>query len=131
MLFPLMKVWVIRTCNSLIIIDSNVILLFSDSFYSTQRQLKYKVASSFDSKEFAEKERPEGLSDTDMRERELVIEEETTNLDTADSFAGREVGDIGKFYCCWSETAIIISNSIVIALVNRILLFKRDSDLGQ
>ncbi|XP_063865461.1 WD repeat and FYVE domain-containing protein 3-like isoform X1 [Scylla paramamosain] len=58
------------------------------------RQLKYKVASSFDSKEFAEKERPEGLSDTDMRDRELVIEEETTNLDTADSFAGREVGDI-------------------------------------
>ena len=64
--------------------------------YSTQRQLKYKVASSFDSKEHAEKERPEGLSDTDVRDREPVIEEETTNLETTDNFAGREVGDIGK-----------------------------------
>lgn len=67
-----------------------------------QRQLKYKVASSFDSREYAEKRRPEGLSDTDVREKEPVIEEDTTNLDTTDSFAGREVGDIGKAHshCC-------------------------------
>ncbi|XP_050700499.1 WD repeat and FYVE domain-containing protein 3-like isoform X2 [Eriocheir sinensis] len=58
------------------------------------RQLKYKVATSFDSKEHAEKRRPEGLSDADMWEKEPVIEEETTTLDATDSFAGREVGDI-------------------------------------
>lgn len=56
------------------------------------------MASSFDSKEHAEKRRPEGLSDVDVREKEPVIEEDTTNLDTTDSFAGREVGDIGKFH---------------------------------
>lgn len=60
-----------------------------------QRQLKYKVATSFDSKEYAERRRPEGLSDTEIREKEPIIEEDTTNLE-ADNFAGREVGDIGK-----------------------------------
>lgn len=38
------------------------------------------------------------MSDTDVREKEPVIEEDTTNMDTTDSFAGREVGDIGKFH---------------------------------
>ncbi|KAK3895111.1 hypothetical protein Pcinc_001157 [Petrolisthes cinctipes] len=57
------------------------------------RQVKYKVATSFDSKEHAERRRPVGLSDTEVREKEPIIEEETTNLE-ADNFAGREVGDI-------------------------------------
>lgn len=60
-----------------------------------QRQLKYKVATSFDSKEYYERRRPEGLSELEVREKEPVIEEETANLET-DNFAGREVGDIGK-----------------------------------
>lgn len=58
--------------------------------------MKYKVATSFDSKEHAERRRPEGLLDSEVREKEPVIEEETTALE-ADNFAGREVGDIGKF----------------------------------
>ncbi|XP_045600783.1 WD repeat and FYVE domain-containing protein 3 isoform X4 [Procambarus clarkii] len=61
--------------------------------HSENRQLKYKVATSFDSKEHAERRRPEGLLDSEVREKEPVIEEETTALE-ADNFAGREVGDI-------------------------------------
>lgn len=53
------------------------------------------MASSFDSKEYAERRRPEGLTDLEVHEREPVIEEETTNLEN-ESFAGREVSDIGR-----------------------------------
>ncbi|XP_069973806.1 WD repeat and FYVE domain-containing protein 3 isoform X2 [Penaeus vannamei] len=57
------------------------------------RHLKYKVATSFDSKEYAERRRPEGLTDLEVHEKEPVIEEEATNLEN-ESFAGREVSDI-------------------------------------
>lgn len=53
------------------------------------------MATSFDSKEYAERRRPEGLTDLEVHEKEPVIEEEATNLEN-ESFAGREVSDIGR-----------------------------------
>ncbi|XP_068245244.1 WD repeat and FYVE domain-containing protein 3 isoform X2 [Palaemon carinicauda] len=60
---------------------------------SENKQIKYKVATSFDSKEYEEKRRPEGLTELEVKEKEPVVQEEITNLPT-DNFAGREVGDI-------------------------------------
>lgn len=65
----------------------------------TNRQLKYKVASSFDSKEHTEKERPEGLSDTDVRDREPVIEgkPQTSTLPTGLPAEKLETLTLGSF----------------------------------
>lgn len=58
------------------------------------------MATSFDSKEYAERRRPEGLTDLEVHEKEPVIEEETANLEN-ESFAGREVSDIGRNFGSW------------------------------
>ncbi|KAG7173359.1 WD repeat and FYVE domain-containing protein 3-like [Homarus americanus] len=54
----------------------------------------YKQQPENSENEHAERRRPDGLSDSEVREKEpVVIEEETANIET-DNFAGREVGDI-------------------------------------
>ncbi|KAK7077189.1 WD repeat and FYVE domain-containing protein 3 [Halocaridina rubra] len=57
------------------------------------KHLKYKVATSFDSREYEERRRPDGLSDIATKEKEPVVQEDIATLAT-DNFAGREVGDI-------------------------------------
>lgn len=71
-------------------------LKFSFTYFQQLRQIKYKMASCFDSQEYMLKKRPDSLCALEEPEEEVELPQLAPNYE-ASAFAGKDVSEMGKY----------------------------------